>query len=115
MIEMRSEPRLRITVLRTLDPSELFDMLPVAEMDWMVHCEIFQEGQEFFVGEGLLMPEGFCALAWRAIDHNVKTLLYGGVLPHHEEGGELLHRRPQASNFQDREDLARLYTKKPTR
>lgn len=86
MIEMRSEPRLKITVLRTLDPSQLFDELPVAAMDWMVPCEIFQEGQEFFVGDNLQIPEGFCASAWRAINHNVRTLLYGGVLPHHEEG-----------------------------
>jgi uncharacterized repeat protein (TIGR04076 family) len=77
---------LSITVLRTLDPSELFDELPVAPMDWMVPCEIFQEGQEFFVGGDLSMPEGFCESAWRAISHNVRTLFYGGVLPHHEEG-----------------------------
>ena len=77
--------KLRITVLRTLDPSELFDEMPVTRMDWMVPCEVFSEGQEFIV-EGLEVPEGFCPSAWRAINHNVRTLLYGGVLPHHVEG-----------------------------
>ena len=77
--------KLRITVLRTLDPSELFEEMPVARRDWMVPCGVFSEGQEFVI-ESIEMPEGFCASAWRAIDHNVRTLFYGGVLPHHEEG-----------------------------
>jgi uncharacterized repeat protein (TIGR04076 family) len=54
--------KLKITVLRTLDPSELFEEMPVARMDWMVPCEVFSEGQEFIV-ENLEMPEGFCASA----------------------------------------------------
>ena len=78
--------KLMITVLRTLDPSELFQEMPVARMDWMVPCEVFSEGEVFFVGEDLSMPEGFCPSAWRAINHNVRTLFYGGVLPHHDEG-----------------------------
>ncbi len=76
---------LRITVLRTLDPSELFDEMPVTKADWMVPCGMFSVGQEFIV-EGLEVPEGFCPSAWRAINHNVRTLLYGGFLPHHVEG-----------------------------
>ena len=77
--------KLKITVLKTLDPSELFEEMPVVRMDWMVPCEVFNEGKEFII-KNIEMPKGFCASAWRAINHNVRTLFYGGVLPHHEEG-----------------------------
>ena len=77
--------KLRITVLRRLDPAELFETLPVEKGDWMVPCGVYEDGQEFVVGEDLRMPEGFCESAWRAIYHNVMTLGFGGSLPFHEE------------------------------
>ncbi len=84
---MTEKSKLRITVLKRLDPSELFETFPVARRDWMVPCGIYEDDQEFHVGEGLRMPEGFCPSAWRAIYHNVRALGYGGTFPFHDEGG----------------------------
>ena len=35
---------LKITVLRTLDPSELFGEMTVVRMGWMIPREVFIEG-----------------------------------------------------------------------
>ena len=83
---MTEKGKLKITVLKRLDPSELFETLPVTRRDWMVPCGIYEDGQEFIISGGLRMPEGFCPSAWRAINHNVRTLGYGGTLPFHDEG-----------------------------
>ena len=85
-MNMTTKGKLKITVLRRLDPSELFETLPVARRDWMVPCGFYEDGQEIIVGEELRMPEGFCPSAWRAIYHNVRALGYGGTLPFHDEG-----------------------------
>jgi uncharacterized repeat protein (TIGR04076 family) len=77
--------KLRITVLRRLNPSDIFEELPVNRQDWMIPCSIYEDGQEFLL-EGPSMPKGFCPSAWRAIYHNVRTLGYGGELPFHDEG-----------------------------
>jgi uncharacterized repeat protein (TIGR04076 family) len=78
---MPDRNKLKITVLRRLDPDELFEKMPVAKRDWMVPCAIYEDGQEFIVEENLRMPEGFCESAWRAINHNVRALGYGGNFP----------------------------------
>ena len=77
--------KLRITVLRRLGPSDIFEELPVNRQDWMTPCNLYEEDQEFLL-ESPSMPEGFCPSAWRAIYHNVRTLGYGGELPFHDEG-----------------------------
>jgi uncharacterized repeat protein (TIGR04076 family) len=82
---MPDRNKLKITVLRRLDPDELFETMPVAKRDWMVPCTIYEDGQEFVVEESLRMPEGFCESAWRAINHNVRALGYGGNFPFHDE------------------------------
>ena len=55
--------KLKITVLKRLDPKEIFDELPVAEKDWMVPCGIYEDGQVYLL-DSLTMPEGFCGSAW---------------------------------------------------
>ena len=84
---MTDRNKLRITVLRRLDPSEIFESLPVAERDWMVPCKIYEDGQEFIVEENLRMPEGFCPSARHSIYHNIRTLGFGGNLPYFDERG----------------------------
>jgi uncharacterized repeat protein (TIGR04076 family) len=82
-----SRNKVKITVLKRLDPKEIFDELPVAERDWFVPCGLFQDGQEFILEEDLKMPEGFCTLAWHSIYLNVRTIGYGGNIPAFEEEG----------------------------
>lgn len=88
-IEMADRNKLKITVLRRLDPSEIFETLPVAEKEWMVPCKLYEDGQLFIVDidENLRMPEGFCPSAWHSIYHNIRTLAYGGNLPFFDEKG----------------------------
>ncbi len=78
--------KLKITVLKRQDPDEIFDELPVTRQDWMVPCEVYEDGQEFIL-ERLSMPEGFCGSAWQTIYPNARTLLYGGDLPFFAEKG----------------------------
>jgi len=44
-------------------------------------CEVFREGQEFFMGDPWTMPEGFCSSAWADIAKNVQTICLGGEFP----------------------------------
>lgn len=82
---MSKRRRLKITVLKRLDPAELFDDLPVTLKASLGPCQVFEDGQEIIVDEGLRMPEGFCETAWRNFYHNIRTLGYGGDLPFFEE------------------------------
>jgi len=84
---MSEKNRLKITVLKRQDPKEIFDVYPVAEREWFVPCGVYEDGQEFILGENLRMPEGFCPSAWQTIYHNVRTLGYGGDLPYFKEKG----------------------------
>ncbi len=84
---MAERSKLRITVLKRQDPKEIFEEYPVAERDWFVPCEVYEDGQEFIVEENLRMPEGFCPSAWLTIYPNVRTLRFGGNLPYFEEKG----------------------------
>ena len=84
---MSDRYKLKITVLKRTDPSELFEKLPVNKKDWMVPCGVYKDGQEIIVGENLRMPEGFCQSAWLAIYPNIRTLGFGGNLPYFDEKG----------------------------
>jgi uncharacterized repeat protein (TIGR04076 family) len=78
--------KLKITVLKRQDPKDIFEVYPVAEREWFVPCEIYEDGQEIIV-ENMRMPEGFCPSAWQTIYPNVRTLSFGGSLPFFEEEG----------------------------
>ena len=79
--------KLKITVLKRLDPKDLFETYPVAEQEWFVPCSVHEDGQEILVDENLRMPEGFCPSAWQTIYPNVRTLGFGGNLPYFDEEG----------------------------
>jgi uncharacterized repeat protein (TIGR04076 family) len=79
--------RVKLTVLKRLDPKDLFDEYPVKEREWFVPCQVYKDGQEYILGENLAMPEGFCPSAWHTIYGNVRTLSFGGNLPYFEEEG----------------------------
>ena len=87
MVEMADRHKLRITVLKRLDPEEIFETYPVAERDWFVPCGIYEDGQKFIVEENLRMPEGICPSAWQTMYHNIRTLGFGGNLPYFDEKG----------------------------
>jgi uncharacterized repeat protein (TIGR04076 family) len=84
MIEVH---RVKITVLKRFDPSEVFEKSPVTPVAQLGACELFRDGQEFIVGEDLKMPEGFCNSAWVSIYGNVRLLGFGGNLPWFKEKG----------------------------
>ena len=79
--------KLKITVLKRMEPSEIFEELPVKKQDWMVPCRRYTDGQEIIVEENLQMPEGFCQSAWVAIFPTIRTLGFGGNLPYFDERG----------------------------
>ena len=84
---MSTKNRLKITVLKRMDPSDIFETLPVAKKDWMVPCKLYEDGQEFIIGENLKMPEGFCQSAWESISTDITTIAYGGNFPYFDEKG----------------------------
>ncbi len=60
-------PRVEITVLKTMKPSEVFAMPPV-RATYHDPCPFFRAGQTLFVdARKPEMPEGFCLYAWNAI------------------------------------------------
>ena len=81
--------KLRITVVKRLDPDEIFEELPVERQDWMEPCDMYKDGQEYIL-DSLSMPEGFCGSAWQTIYPNLRTLWYGGDLPFFEEKGTVV-------------------------
>ena len=78
--------KVKITVLKRFEPSEVFETSPVTTMGTFGACELFSEGQEFIV-ENMSMPEGFCNTAWLSIYSNVRLLSFGFDLPWFKEKG----------------------------
>ena len=83
MVELR---KVKITVLKRFNPSEVFETSPVTPVAPLEACELFRDGQEFIV-ENLGMPEDFCTSAWVSIYCNVRILSFGGDLPWFKEKG----------------------------
>ncbi len=75
MVEKAS--RLKITVLRRFAPEEVFNEPPVMGGTSSV-CEVYKDGQVFYVGDNGRMPEGFCGWAWDDIYKDVQTLRFNG-------------------------------------
>jgi len=80
--------KVKITVLKRLHPSEVFETSPVTPSEPLGACEVFRDGQEFIIDveEGSI-PEDFCSAAWHCIYCNVRTLAFGGNLPWYKEKG----------------------------
>jgi len=79
--------KVKITVLKRFNPSEVFEKSPVTPVNPLGACELFMDGQEFLVREDGKTPEGFCTSAWQTIFCNVRTLAFGGDLPWFKEKG----------------------------
>ena len=84
---MTKRNKLKITVLKRLHPSDIFDTLPATPVKDVGACELFNDGQEFIVEENLKMPEGFCSSAWHTIYCSVRVLAFGGNMPWIQEKG----------------------------
>jgi uncharacterized repeat protein (TIGR04076 family) len=73
--------KVRITVLKCVDPSVIFDgvvpIRPGTGEEYSV-CPRFKEGQVFIVGVDDRRPEGFCWWAWRDIYRDMFVLAFGG-------------------------------------
>jgi uncharacterized repeat protein (TIGR04076 family) len=78
--------RLKITVLRRFRPGEVFKKSPV--MGGSVDaCDVYRDGQVFYVEEDGDMPEGFCGWAWDDINKAVQTLRFKGNFDWFDEPG----------------------------
>jgi len=87
VVKMAKRNKVKITVLRRFDPSEVFEKSPATPINPLKACELLKDDQEFLVGESLKMPEGFCTSAWNSLYGNVRTLAFGGNFPWFKEKG----------------------------
>jgi uncharacterized repeat protein (TIGR04076 family) len=73
--------RVRITVLKRVDPSIIFNgdipTNPQSGEPFGI-CKAFEEGQEFIVETDNEMPEEFCPQAWHDIFRKLGVLHWGG-------------------------------------
>lgn len=84
---MVERSKVKITVLKRFSPTEVFEKSPVTPVKPLGACELFRDGQEFFVDEDGKMPEGFCTSAWHTIFSDVRILSFGGNPPWFKEKG----------------------------
>jgi uncharacterized repeat protein (TIGR04076 family) len=86
--EKMSTPKVKITVLKRVDPSVIFDgdvpNVPGTDRRFEA-CPAFGDDQEFVVENGR-KPEGFCIWAWNDLFKSVSVLYFGGNFPWAEEG-----------------------------
>lgn len=73
---MAEKSKVRITVLKRLNTRDVFGDNPPPEQ-FSEACSVFEEGQEFVVGDDGEMPEGFCYWAWNDLFTVVTMLRYG--------------------------------------
>ena len=78
--------KVKVTVLRRLEPSEVFKKSPATPVSSLGACDVFRDGQEFIV-EDLGKPKGFCNTAWVSIFADLRLLAFGGNLPYYKEKG----------------------------
>ena len=78
--------KVKVTVLRRFEPSEVFKKSPATPVSSFKACDLFKDGQEFIV-EDLGKPKGFCNTAWISIFADLRLLAFGGNLPYYKENG----------------------------
>lgn len=83
---MEGTVKVKITVLKRFDPSEVFQSSPVTFIKPTGACEMFSDGQEFVV-ENLIMPKEFCPMTWISNMQQCTTLSYGVNFPWFKEEG----------------------------
>lgn len=81
--------KVKITVLKRVDPSIIFDgdipNIPGTDKKFGI-CSAFKEGQEFIVDMQGTKPEGFCIWAWNDLFKDISILHFGGNFPWANEG-----------------------------
>lgn len=86
---MATRSKVKITVLKRVDPSIIFDgdvpTIPGTDKKFGI-CSAFEEGQEFVVELNGQKPEGFCIWAWNDLFKDISILHFGGNFPWAEEG-----------------------------
>lgn len=60
--------KVKITVLKRMDPKDVFEKIPVTPAESLGVCDVFEDGQVFISEPYGRMPEGFpCGSAWSTI------------------------------------------------
>jgi uncharacterized repeat protein (TIGR04076 family) len=73
--------RVRITVLKKIDPENVFNgQVPTRPDNGEPYriCDAVEEEDVFVVGRDRGMPEGFCPSAWTSIGDTVSLIQWGG-------------------------------------
>jgi uncharacterized repeat protein (TIGR04076 family) len=73
--------RVKITVLKKIDPRVVFDeQVPTRPDNGRPYtiCDAVEEGEVFEVGRDRGMPEGFCPSAWKSIGDSLSVIQWGG-------------------------------------
>ncbi len=79
--------KVRVTILRRMEPHEVFEKLPATPRDPPAACELFEDGQVFISEPYGRIPEGFpCQNAWHTIYGTVRALAFGSDIPWYMEG-----------------------------
>ena len=86
--------KVKITVLKRVDPSYIFNgdipIRPDTGKKFGI-CRAFEDGQEFVVEKDGKMPQGFCTQAWIDIYKELNVLMFGGSFyPYREEGKDVV-------------------------
>jgi uncharacterized repeat protein (TIGR04076 family) len=81
--------KVKITVLKRVDPSTIFNgtvpINPGSKKKYEI-CQAFKEGQEYVVEMNGERPEGFCVWAWNDLFKDISILHFGGNFPWVEQG-----------------------------
>jgi uncharacterized repeat protein (TIGR04076 family) len=84
-----TQPRkVKIKVLKVMDPKEVFPIPPIKESKPLPPCDVFKEGQEFIIESPFDMPKDFCSSAWFTLFPAIRLLAFGGDYPWVEEPGK---------------------------
>ena len=90
MINLVKFDKVKVTILRRFEPSEVFKRSPATPVASLTACDVFKDGQEFIV-EDLEKPKGFCNTAWISIFADLRLLAFGGNLPYYKEKGTAIN------------------------
>ena len=79
-------PKLRITVVRTFTPEDVFGHKVLRENGEPISACDYKVGEEFLVDHHLNRPEGFCGRAWHDMYQTISTYFWGGDYEYPEPG-----------------------------
>ncbi len=88
MAQKPSRRKVKITIVKRLDPSEIFKKIPVETVGPIKACDRWADGQDFIVGEdGRIPTREFCNNAWDVLWGRVRALAFGADYPWFKEKG----------------------------